>query len=37
VFDALPNSLIDSNLNMKWKWRKSKESKHDPWFVTLQA
>jgi hypothetical protein len=28
--DALPSSLIDSNVSMKWKQRKSKESRHAP-------
>jgi hypothetical protein len=26
--DVLPSSLIDSNVSLKWKQRKSKESKH---------
>jgi hypothetical protein len=28
--DTLPSSLIDSNVNLKWKQRKSKELKHAP-------
>jgi hypothetical protein len=33
--NTLPSSLIDSNVNIKWKQRKSKELGHVPWFVTL--
>jgi hypothetical protein len=35
VFDALSSSLIDSNVNMKWKQWKSKELGHAPWLVAL--
>ncbi len=33
--DALPSSLIDSKMSLKWKQRKCKESKHIPWLVAL--
>jgi hypothetical protein len=33
--DVLPSSLIDSNVSLKWKQRKSKKSKHAFWFVAL--
>jgi hypothetical protein len=28
--DMFPGSLIDSNINLKWKQQKNKESKHAP-------
>jgi hypothetical protein len=33
--DAFPNSLMDSNVSLNRKQRKSKESGHAPWFVAL--
>ncbi len=33
--DALPSSLMDSNVSLNWKQRKSKESGHAPWLVAL--
>jgi hypothetical protein len=33
--DALPSSLIDSNVNLKWTHWKSKESGHVPWLTTF--
>jgi hypothetical protein len=33
--DALPSSLINSNMNLKWKQRKRKELGHAHWFATL--
>jgi len=34
-FDALLNFLMDSNVNLNWEQRKSKESKHAPLLVAL--
>ncbi len=34
-FDALPSSLIDSNVNPMWKQQKDKELGHTPWLVAL--
>jgi hypothetical protein len=31
----IPNSLIDSNVSLRWKQWKSKELGHAPWLVTL--
>jgi hypothetical protein len=36
-FDAFPSSLINSNVSMEWKQRKSKELGHAPWLVTLRG
>jgi hypothetical protein len=33
--DAPPNSFTNSNVNLKWKQWKSKESRHVPWLVAL--
>jgi hypothetical protein len=33
--DTLPGSLVDSIESLKWKQRKSKESRHIPWLVAL--
>jgi hypothetical protein len=33
--DALPSSLMDSNVSLNWKQQKSKELGHVPWFVAL--
>jgi hypothetical protein len=30
ALDVLPSSLIDSNVNLKWNQRKSKELRHVP-------
>jgi hypothetical protein len=35
VDDVLPSSLINSNVNLRWKHRKSKDLKHAPWLTTL--
>jgi hypothetical protein len=35
IIDVLPSSLIDSNVSLEWKQRKSKESGHTPWLATL--
>jgi hypothetical protein len=35
LVDVLPNSLMDSNVNLNWKQQKSEESQHAPWFVTF--
>jgi hypothetical protein len=35
IGNALPSSLIDSNVSLRWKQQKSKELGHDPWLVTL--
>jgi len=37
VFDVLPSSLIDSNVNLRWKQQKNKESGHPPWLAALQG
>jgi len=34
-FDALSSSLIDSNVSLRRKHRKSKELRHAAWFATL--
>jgi hypothetical protein len=34
-YDALPSSLIDSNVILRWKQRKVQELGHVPWLVTL--
>jgi hypothetical protein len=33
--DELPSSLINSNVNMRWKQRKNKELGHAPWLAAL--
>jgi hypothetical protein len=33
--DALPSSLIDSNVSLRWKQWKSKELGHAPWLATF--
>jgi hypothetical protein len=33
--DALPSSLIDSNVSLKWKWWKDKKLKHVHWLAAL--
>jgi len=33
--DALPSSLIDSNVSLKWKQQKGKELGHAPWLAPL--
>jgi hypothetical protein len=33
--DALPNSLMDSNVSLNWKQQKNKELGHAPWLATL--
>jgi len=35
VSDAPPSSLMDSNVNLNWKQRKSKEPGHAPWLIAL--
>jgi hypothetical protein len=35
--DALPTPFIDSNVNLRWKQRKSKELGHVPWLLALQG
>jgi hypothetical protein len=35
--DAVPSSLIASNVNLRWKQWKDKELGHAPWLVTLWA
>ncbi len=35
--DMLPSSLIDSNVSLKRKQRKSEELRHVPWLVALQG
>ncbi len=35
--DALPTLFIDSNVNLKWKQRKSKELGHAPLFAALSG
>lgn len=37
IFDVIPSPLIDSNVSLKWKHWKSKESGHAPWFGTLSG
>jgi hypothetical protein len=37
AIDALPSSLIDSNMSLKLKHRKNKESRHAPWFATIRG
>jgi hypothetical protein len=37
VIDALPSSLIDSNVNLRSKQRKDKELGHVPGFATFQG
>jgi hypothetical protein len=35
LVDAIPSSLIHSNVNLRWKQWKSKELGHVPWLATL--
>jgi hypothetical protein len=35
--DIVSSSLINSNVSLKWKQRKSKELGHIPWFATFRG
>jgi hypothetical protein len=37
LFDTLPSSLLDSNVNPKWTQWNNDELGHTPWFVTLRG
>jgi hypothetical protein len=37
LVDVLPTPFIDSNVNLRWKQRKSKELRHAPWLVALRG